>query len=94
MAYFVVFLREKKKYVVLPVNWIKDIENHFEKFVNNSLNTSQLFLCFCPDTSSHAYTDGRPDFDSEYCFMGKLKRFYGKYIDRMHFFLLMGYIQN
>lgn len=83
MVYFVVFLREMQKNVILPMSWIKDIENHFEKFVNNSLNRSQLFLCFYPE-DAHAFVDGcpdenfEPDFNSEYCFIGKMKRYYGK----------------
>lgn len=70
MAYFVVFLRQLKKYVVLPAAWIKDIDKHYEKFVNNSLNRSQLFLCFFTSNEA-AFIDGCPDnnfaidFDSE-----------------------------
>lgn len=83
MAYYVVFLRELGKYVVLPTTWIKDIDKHYVKFINNSLNRSQQFLCFYT-TSEEAYIDGRPDenfvadFNSEHCFRGKLKRYVGK----------------
>lgn len=84
MVYFVVFLREMKKNVILPKLWVKDVDNHFEKFVNNSLNRSQLFLCFYPETTSHAIINGRPDenfepdFNSTNCFIGKMKRYFGK----------------
>lgn len=83
MTYFVVFLREKKKYVILPAKWINDIDNHLEKFVNYSLNCSQQFLCFYTE-ETHAFINGRPDenfapdFNSTSCFKAKLKRFYGK----------------
>lgn len=83
MAYFVVFLRELRKNVVLPSTWIKDIDKHYAKFINNSLNRSQLYLCYYT-TNDEAHIDGRPnenfqaDFNSEYCFHGKLKRYYGK----------------
>lgn len=88
MGYFVVFLRGMKKNVVLPASWIKDIGSHFAKFINNSLNQSQKFVCYFPETSSHAFDDnGRPSGDIEpdfrhstKCFTGKLKRYFGKEI--------------
>lgn len=84
MVYYVVYLRELEKNVVLPAAWIMDIEKHTEKFVNNSLNRSQQFQCFYT-TSEEAYIDGRPnenfaaDFNSaQNRFSGKLKRYHGK----------------
>lgn len=86
MAYYVVYLHEKQKFVVVPAAWIKDIERHYEKFINNSLNRSQIFLCFHPDESSEAFIDGRPDvkyipdFQPSNCSLGKLKRYYGEFV--------------
>lgn len=63
--------------------WIKDVDKHFEKFVNNSLNSLQSFLCFCT-TEPEAYIEDCPDenfvaeFKSKSCFTGKLKRCNGK----------------
>lgn len=64
MAYFIVYLRQLKKYVVLPASWIKGIENHFEKFVNNSLNSSQQFLCYYTSNQA-AFVDDCPDHNFE-----------------------------
>lgn len=94
--YFVVYLPALKKNVILPDTWIHDIQNHFEKFVNKSINSSQLYLCYyttnnaafvdtCPDK------DFQPDFDSNIitemnddefdgCFLGKLKQYKREYI--------------
>lgn len=67
--YFVVYLKSLKKNVVLPATWICDIGNHFEKFMNRSINSSQWFLCYYT-TNNAAFVDGcpkkdfSPDFDS------------------------------
>lgn len=68
--YFVVYLKPLKKNVVLPATWIHDIGNHFEKFMNRSINTSQWFLCYYT-TKNDAFDNGcpkkdfAPDFDSD-----------------------------
>lgn len=48
-----------KKNVILPSTWINEIDKHFEKFVNNSLNCSQKFVCYYT-TNDAAFVDGRP----------------------------------
>lgn len=60
--YFVVYLSALKKNVVLPVSWIHGIENHFEKFMNKSINSSQRFLCYYT-TNDDAFVDGSPNED-------------------------------
>lgn len=84
-GYFVVFSREMKENVILPASWIKDIEKHLEKFLNNSINRSQVFLCFSPDVSSDAFDDDgcpdqnfEPDFHSINCFRANMKHYFGK----------------
>lgn len=47
------------KNVVVPSTWIRDIDKHFEKFVNNSLNCSQKFVCYYT-TNDSVFDDGRP----------------------------------
>ncbi|XP_055309118.1 uncharacterized protein LOC129573007 [Sitodiplosis mosellana] len=90
MVYFVVFLRELRKNVVLPATWIKDIDKHYEKFMNNSLNSAQQHLCFY-NSNAEAQIDGRPDenvvpdFNSEHCFHGKLKHYHVRYEDAVEF---------
>lgn len=59
--YFVVFLPPLRRNVLIPVEWIFDIENHLEKFINHGLNSNQWFLCYYT-TNPHAFTDDQqPD---------------------------------
>lgn len=44
--YFIVYLEKLNKNVILPATWIKNIEQHFEKFMNRSINRSQAQLCY------------------------------------------------
>lgn len=55
--YFVVYIRKLKKNVVLPSKWIRDIDDHLEKFINYGINSSQKFLCY--------YTNNEAAFDNE-----------------------------
>lgn len=57
--YFVVFLEKLKTNVILPASWIKDIEDHFEKFMNRSINRSQALLCY--------YTTNLEAFEANKC---------------------------
>lgn len=68
--YFVVYLLGLNKNVILPAAWIKDVSNHFEKFINRSLNRSQAMLCYLT-TNASAFSDKNcpridwePDFSS------------------------------
>lgn len=47
--------------VVIPAEWIYDIENHFEKFINFSLNSNQWFLCYYTTKPNAFSDDHRPD---------------------------------
>lgn len=68
--YFVVYLVELKKNVILPTGWIKDVSLHLEKFINNSLNRSQALLCYFTtnpaafDDKNCPRTDWTPNFSS------------------------------
>lgn len=44
--YFGVFLVDLSYHVVIPKTWVQGIDNHWEKFVNKSLNRNQIFRCF------------------------------------------------
>lgn len=94
--YFVVYLHKLNKHFVIPAKWIKGIEKQLEKFINVSLNKSQIFLCF-HTTNAAAFIDGRPDaeFEPDFstivnevnadgsyegCFYGNLKRFQCKFL--------------
>lgn len=94
--YFVVYLHKLNKHFVIPATWIKDIDEQLEKFINASLNKSQIFLCFYT-TNAAAFIDGRPDaeFEPDFstmvnalnddgsydgCFYGNLKLFKSKFL--------------
>lgn len=93
MHYFVVYNIELNTSVILPTSWIRDIDDHLEKFMNNSLNTTQKFLCFYTNDDSAFEESGAPkcdypadfslprrnDLDGPGCFLGKLKHFKGKF---------------
>lgn len=57
--YFVAHFFAHDIYVIVPRTWIRDIDEHWEKFVNNSINRNQTFLCYY---SKDAIDDqGKPD---------------------------------
>lgn len=58
--YFIVFLQALRKNVILPASWIYEVEDHFEKFMNKSINSTQWFLCYYTDKNS-AFINGCPD---------------------------------
>lgn len=58
--FFVAYLKELEKNVVLPATWICNIDNHMEKFVNNSINCNQSFLCYYTNNED-AFIDGCPN---------------------------------
>lgn len=57
--YFIVFLSKLQRNVVLPSSWIKDVDEHYEKFMNYSVNSSQKFLCYYT-TKETAFNNGKP----------------------------------
>lgn len=90
--YFVAYLPKIKRNIILPLNWVKDIDDHIEKFMNYGVNSSQTFLCFY--TNDPAAFDGnipqnnfvpkfnsrmRGDLNGDGCFITKLKKYNRKY---------------
>lgn len=63
--YYIVYLLKDKINIIVPQTWIKDINDHIEKFINSGLNSSQKFLCFWTE-SPHAFDEnGRPKLNFE-----------------------------
>lgn len=59
--YFVAYFYAHKVFVIVPKQWIRGIDDHIEKFINNGINRNQTFLCYF---SARAINDeGRPDHD-------------------------------
>lgn len=92
--YFVVHLKDPSYDIIVPKNWIKGIEDHWEKFVNHSLNKNQEFLCYfdpnaleingCPTNDVTPLFTRMVDFAeeglAEGCYLVKLIRFNSKFI--------------
>lgn len=93
--YFIVYIIEnndksnnKHAYAILPQNWIKDIDEHLEKFLNRSLNKNQVFTCYwttakeCTDRNGDIRLDFQPNFSASFgnifpsdgCYLCKLIR--------------------
>lgn len=55
--YFVVFLETiaESKYVVIPITWINNGPDLWQKFVNKGLNTNQTHLCFYSKKNNQAF---------------------------------------
>lgn len=90
--YFVVQFINSKMNLIIPKSWIKDIDCHWEKFVNRSINRNQKFLGFYSEKPEALDGDKRPngnfvpDFESglaatfpgEGCYHAKLLWYKGK----------------
>lgn len=85
--FYLVYLIDLRKYVVVPSWWMKDSELLWEKFINRGLNTTQTHLCYW-STENPAMIDGRPNNDYEPTFTAhsaeryfavKIVRFFSKY---------------
>lgn len=44
--YFIAYFVAPKLHVIVPKAWVFEIDKHWEKFVNKSINRNQKHLCF------------------------------------------------
>lgn len=89
--FFVVYLLNKKQHVVIPTSWVQNIDEHWEKFVNRSLNRNQTFRVFynqnALDDQGKPDVDFKPDFNlgtnvefpASGCYLAKLIIYKGEY---------------
>lgn len=68
--WYIAYLLVAKKKIVIPMKWIKGLEEHMEKFINRSINSSQEFLVYYSNNPDAVDEYGRPDetFDGKFCF--------------------------
>lgn len=59
--YFVVQLVNPKTNFIAPKQWIEGIDEHWEKFVNHSLNRNQQFKCYYSDNPEAMDNENRPN---------------------------------
>lgn len=90
--FFVAHFLNNGKHIVVPKSWILSIDEHWEKFINNSINRNQKFLCFYTENNEAQDEQGRPNctfvpnfelevdpvFPMEGCYTVKLIRYKGK----------------
>lgn len=83
--FFGVFFLQPSVHVIIPKTWIQGIDDHWEKFVNFSLNHNQTFRCFYSQELNALDVQGQPnvnfvpnfeldlaEFPNEGCYFGKL----------------------
>lgn len=56
--YYIAYLTDFKENIIVPQNWILNISDHLEKFINNSINSNQTFVCFYTNNNS-AFDENR-----------------------------------
>lgn len=62
--YFVVFLLDVEKYIVIPPHWINEGHAIWEKFVNyGGVNSNQKYLCYYKRKNGDFSEDEGVDFD-------------------------------
>lgn len=66
--YFIVTILPWKINVVVPKNWIREIDHHVEKFFNSGMNRSQKFYCYWTNDSTARGNNGilRLDFEPDF----------------------------
>lgn len=91
IGFFIVHFVDLRQDYILPALWIKNIQSQYEKFVNKSLNRSQISLCYFTNKPNAFDVDNRPNpnwkpkfmsliretpqGEFEGCFYGSLKHF-------------------
>lgn len=85
--FVVVFLREERVNVIIPINWIDADAAQIEKFLNYGVNRNQRYRCYYNENDNF---DFHPNFDNfpignavypdEGCYIGHLLKFKRKYM--------------
>lgn len=89
--YFVVFFPNIRKNCIVPSSWINEININWQKFVNNGLNSNQMFSVFYSANAEALDKNGAPnpnfvptfsneikEFPEEGCYFGKILKYFGK----------------
>lgn len=91
--WYVVYLNKPGKNVVLPQTWIRHIDDHIESFLNNRINTAQVFLFYFTIEKEAMDDQGHPNpnfppkfymevdgqFPLEGCYTGRILRVKSKH---------------
>lgn len=87
--FFVVYFKTAKQHLVVPAIHVYKMDDVFQKFMNSSCNSNQMFLFHHPlngyenavNTAPNFYAEISDTFkiDEEYCFKGKIVKYFSKY---------------
>lgn len=99
MSFVVALFIEAREIVILPENWIKDLNT--AKLKNNGCNSNQNFRAYYrieglenkdPNFNAPLLTSMK-DLRDEGCFLCRIKKFFGNFIIiiQMNFYLLIVY---
>lgn len=61
--YYIVYILEYGAYTIIPENWIKNFALHKEKFLNNSINSAQVHVCYWTPLLEARFPTGDIKFD-------------------------------
>lgn len=61
--FFIAFFIVPKVSVIIPKSWVHEIDQNWEKFVNNSINRNQQFLCYFSKQPNAVDASGAPNID-------------------------------
>lgn len=90
--YFVAIFLNEGIHVIIPKSWVLSIDDHWEKFINNSINRNQRFLCFFSEQGDamidqkpngnfvpNFNLDVDPEFPKDGCYIANLIFYKGMY---------------
>lgn len=93
--YYVVYLLQPEQNVVIPINWVQDIDKQWEKFVNYGLNSTQKYMCYWSNEKEAVDENGMPNsafkanfhtgqsvnqFPEPGCYIGRILKFKREYL--------------
>lgn len=85
MTFVVVYLLRARQFVIVPENWVSDLNN--AKLKNKGCNSNQDFLVYCSFRNDEAILDNEPNFSAQLtatyngtvdaCFICRVKKIFG-----------------
>lgn len=87
--FFVVYFKAANQHLVVPAIHVYKMDDIFQKFMNYSCNSNQMCLFYHPLNGYQNAVNIEPNFyaeisdefkiDEEYCFKGKIVKYFSKY---------------
>lgn len=81
--FYVIYLLKVKKFVVIPINWVKEYEKHWHKFINYGINSGQSYLVYYTEKAESKNENGEPyGMPNFFLSLNKIFPNEGCYLDR------------